>query len=31
MTPLTCAVGIPSPSVTSLLVTEKLGTWGRKS
>src|ERR1700712_4062076 len=31
MIPLTCAIGSVSPSVTSVLVTVKLGTWGRKS
>jgi hypothetical protein len=31
MTPLTCGIGNVSPSVQSLLVTVKLGTWGRKS
>ena len=31
MTPLTCGMGSVSPSVQSLLVTVKLGTWGRKS
>src|SRR5512142_1435972 len=31
MTPLTCGVASAPPSDTSLLVTEKLGTWGRKS
>jgi hypothetical protein len=29
--PLTCGIGSVSPSVHSVLVTEKLGTWGRKS
>src|SRR4051812_27533091 len=31
MTPLTCGCGNVSPSVMSVLVTVKLGTWGRKS
>src|SRR4029453_7560805 len=31
MTPLTWGMGSVSPSVQSLLVTVKLGTWGRKS
>src|SRR3954471_2851489 len=31
MTPLTCGCASVSPSVQSLLVTVKLGTWGRKS
>jgi hypothetical protein len=31
MAPLTCGMGMTSPWVQSVLVTEKLGTCGRKS
>jgi len=31
ITPLTCGIGSRSPSLTSVLVTVKVGSWGRKS